>query len=313
MNAVERDAVTGAFGYTGRAIAEQLLADGREVVTLSRRSGAGDPLAGRLDVRPFRPEDRAATVAALRGVDILYNTYWIRFPRGADTYEAAVARSTQLLAAAREAGVRRVVHVSVIGASVDGPTPYVRAKAALEAIVQAAGLEWTIIRPTLLFGRDDILLNNLAWALRRLPVYGIPGGGRYRIQPIHVDDVARICVDASTWASGQTRDAAGPEQLEYRELVAMIRSAVRSRSLVVPMPAAAVLAAARGLGLVVRDVVLRRDEVLELTTSFLTSDEPPLGTTRVADWLRTHADGLGRRWSSELARNFPSPTGAWDR
>jgi NADH dehydrogenase len=304
---VARDAVTGAFGYTGRAIAERLLADGREVVTLSRRSGEHDPLRGQLEVRPFQPEDRAATVAALRGVETLYNTYWIRFPRAGDTYMTAVARSTALLAAAREAGVRRVVHVSVIRATTDGPTPYVRAKADLEAIIKASGLEWSIVRPTLLFGRDDILLNNLAWALRRLPVYGIPGRGRYRIHPIHVDDVARICIEAATWEPGRTRDAAGPEQLEYRDLVGLIRAAVGSRSIVVPMPSAAVLLAARALGLVVRDVVLRRDEVSELTSSFLTSDEPPLGTTRVADWLAEHRDTLGRRWSSELSRNYSTP------
>jgi len=201
--------------------------------------------------------------------------------------------------------VRRLVHVSVIRASVDGATPYVRAKAALEAVVKTAGLEWSIVRPTLLFGRDDILLNNLAWALRRLPVYGIPGLGRYRLQPIHVDDVAAICIAQAVASPGSTIDAAGPEQLEYRELVDEIRRVIRSRSLVVPMPLAAVLLAARALGLVVRDVVLRRDEVTELTSSFLTSDQPPLGTTRVAVWLAANADSLGRGWSSELRRNYP--------
>jgi NADH dehydrogenase len=304
MFAMTRDAVTGAFGYTGRAIAEQLLDAGREVVTLSRRSGIGDPLADRLVVRPLEPEDRAATVASLSGVETLYNTYWIRFPHDADTYEAAVERSARLFEAAREAGVQRLVHVSVIRASTDGPTPYVRAKAVLEGVVQRSGLTWSIVRPTLLFGRDDILLNNLAWALRRLPVYGIPGRGRYRLQPIHVDDVARICIACANDDPGMTRDAAGPEQLEYRELVGQIRSAIGSRSIVVPMPAAGVLLAARVLGLAVRDVVLRGDELIELTSSFLTSDQPPLGTTRVSDWLVSNAPSLGRRWSSELARNY---------
>ena len=304
MFSMTRDAVTGAFGYTGRAIAEQLLASGREVVTLSRRSGAGDPLAARITVEGFRPEDRAATIKALTGVDTLYNTYWIRFPHRGDGYEAAVERSALLLDAAREAGVRRLVHVSVIRASTDGPTPYVRAKAVLEGIVQRSGLAWSIVRPTLLFGRDDILLNNLAWALRRLPVYGIPGRGRYRLQPIHVDDVARICIAEASAAPGRTIDAAGPDQLPYRELVRHIRTAVGSRSLLVPMPTDAVLLAARALGLVVRDVVLRRDEVLELTSSFLTSDGPPLGTTRVQDWLAANAATLGRHWSSELRRNY---------
>jgi NADH dehydrogenase len=302
--AAGRDAITGAFGFTGRAVARQLVDAGREVVTLSRRSGDGDPLRSHLEVRPFAPEDRAATVEALRGVETLFNTYWIRFPRGSSTYEAAVARSAALLAAAREAGVRRIVHVSVIRASVDGPTPYVRAKAAVEAMVQASGLEWAVVRPTLTFGDDDVLFNNLAWALRRLPVYGIPGLGTYRLQPVHVDDVARICLDAASGPSGTILDAAGPETLRYRDFVGAIRAAVGSRSLVVPMPSAAVLGAARLLGLVVGDVVLRRDEVRELTTSFLTSDAPPLGRIAPTRWIAEHGAVLGRRWASELARNY---------
>jgi len=303
-----RVAITGAFGYTGRALAERLLEDGRDVVTLSRRSGAGDPLAGRIEVRPF-DADHAALVASLAGVDTLFNTYWIRFPRGGATFEGAVARSAALLAAAREAGVRRLVHVSVVGAAPDAPTPYVRAKAALEAVVRSSGLAWSIVRPTLTFGREDILFNNLAWALRRLPVYGIPGRGSYRVQPVHVDDVARICIEAAAGEPGTVVDAAGPDTLEYRRLVGMIRSAVGSRSAIVPMPAPVVLLAARALGLVVRDVVLTPDEVRELTSSFLTSAAPPLGRISVSTWIAEHGDSLGRRWSSELARNYgPSST-----
>lgn len=299
-----RVAVTGSFGFTGQALTEQLLAAGNEVVTLSRRSGAGHPLASRVRVQPFdtsRPDELAAS---LQGVETLFNTYWIRFPRGSATFEGAVARSAALLAAARAAGVRRVVHVSVVNAEPDAETPYVRAKAALEGVVRASGLEWTIVRPTLTYGTDDILINNLAWALRRLPVYGIPGRGRYTVQAVHVDDVARICVEAASGPAGAIVDAAGPETMEYRELVDRVRSAIGSRSLVVPMPATVVLAAARLLGLVVRDVVLTGDEIRELTSSLLTSHEPPRGRIRLSDWLPANADELGRRWSSELARNY---------
>jgi NADH dehydrogenase len=171
-------------------------------------------------------------------------------------------------------------------------------------VVRGSGLEWSIVRPTLSFGDGDILLNNLAWALRRLPVYGMPGFGRYHVQPVHVDDVARICVEASDQPPGQTIDAAGPEILGYRDLVDKIRTAVRSRAVVAPMPQLVVLAAARVLGLIVRDVVLTRDEITELTSSFLVSRDPPRGTVSVSDWIGANADVLGRRWSSELARNY---------
>jgi len=220
------------------------------------------------------------------------------------TYERAVAQSAMLVAAARDAGVRRIVHVSVVNAAPDGPTPYVRAKAALEAIVRSSGPEWLIVRPTLTYGPGDILINNLAWALRRLPVYGLPGLGRYTVQPVHVDDVARICAEAASMDAGQTIDAAGPEILRYRDLVSMVRDAVGSRSIVVPLPPALVLAAARLLGPVVRDVVLTQDEVRELTSSFLTSLQPARGTTRISDWLPANAASLGRAWASELDRNY---------
>jgi NADH dehydrogenase len=303
-----RVAVTGAFGYTGRALSERLLAAGHEVVTLTRRSGAGDPLADRITVRPIEGVDRATLAESLAGVDTLFNTYWLRFPRGGETFEGVVARSAELIEAARTAGVRRIVHVSVINAALDAETPYVRAKAALEAVVRSSGLEWVIVRPSLLYGPSDILINNLAWALRRLPVYGLPGLGRYTVQPVHVDDLARICVEAADGASGRVVDAAGPETLEYRQLVELIRTAVGSRSMVVPMPHVAVHVAARVLGPLVRDVVLTRDEIRELTSSLLTSHEPPRGEIRISEWVRNNADSIGRHWSSELARNYRGST-----
>ena len=307
LHAPERTkvAVTGAFGFTGHALAEQLLAAGHEVVTLSRHSGSGDPLADRIDVRPFGPDTKPGAIAdALGGVHTLFNTHWLRFPRGKQTFEKAIERSATLLGVARECGVRRVVHVSVVNASPDAETPYVRAKAALEGVVRASGLEWVIVRPTLTYGRDDILINNLAWALRRLPVFGIPGYGRYTVQPIHVDDVARLCIEASVGDEGLVLDAAGPETLEYRELVAAVRKAVGSRSLVMPMPHLGVLTAARVIGLLVHDTVLTRDEVRELTSSLLTSHQPPRGQVRISEWLPANAPSLGRHWSSELARNY---------
>jgi nucleoside-diphosphate-sugar epimerase len=303
-----KDAVIGALGFTGRAIATQLLDRGREVVTLTTRSPANDALAGRLDVRPLDFGRPAELAASLAGVDTLYNTYWIRFPRAGVTFDTAVVRSEVLLAGARQAGVRRIVHISVVGARHDGLTPYVRAKAALEDRVRSARLEWAIVRPTLTFGSGDILINNLAWALRRLPVYGLAGSGRYPIQPVHVDDVARTCLEAAEGPSGAVVDAAGPEVLAYRDLVRTVRSAVRSHSLIVPMPATAVLAAARLLGAAVHDVVLTRDELRELSAGLLTSREEPRGVIRATDWIPPHGEELGRHWASELQRNYTKPS-----
>jgi uncharacterized protein YbjT (DUF2867 family) len=284
-------AVTGASSFTGRFIAQRLVAAGDDVRDLTREVLA-DP--DRLD-------------AALRGSDTLYNTFWIRFERGATTYAWAIERSKALLAAAQRAGVRRVVHISVINASHDAPTAYFRAKAVVEDAVVASGLSHAIVRPTVTFGPGDILVNNLAWTLRRLPVFGVPGDGRYPIQPIHVEDVAAVATRAGAMTDDVTLDAGGPDIFAFDDFVALVRRAIGSHSLVVHLPVVASLAAARVIGLLVRDVVLTRHEVTELQERLMFSTQPPAGTTRLGDWLATNAQTLGRKWSSELDRHFRKP------
>jgi uncharacterized protein YbjT (DUF2867 family) len=280
--------VTGAASFTGRFIAGRLTEAGHEVRNLSRADLAD--------------ADRLAT--ALSGTDTLYNTFWIRFERGPTTYEWAIERSRVLFDAARRAGVRRIVHLSVINASHDAPTAYFRAKAVVEDALRATGVSHAIVRPTVTFGPGDILVNNLAWTLRRLPAFGIPGDGRYPIQPVHVEDVAAVAVRAGGMAGDVTLDAGGPDVFTFNEFVALVRHAIGSRAVLVHMPVAASLAAAQVIGLVVRDVVLTRHEVTELQRELMFSTEKPEGTIRLADWLGANAEGLGRRWASELDRHF---------
>jgi NADH dehydrogenase len=158
----------------------------------------------------------------------------------------------------------------------------------------------------LLYGPSDILINNMAWSLRRLPVFGIPGDGRYRVQPVHVDDVADLCIRLGSGDDHVETDAAGPETLTFDELVRLVKTAVRSRALLAHMPVAVVLATTRLMGLLVRDVVLTRDEIRELAESLLTSSANPAGTTstRFSEWLAANAADVGRCYSSELGRNF---------
>jgi uncharacterized protein YbjT (DUF2867 family) len=301
---VPTDAVTGATSYTGRFIAERLVANGRAVIDLTRDPRAPHPLgelarSARLD---FDQPDRL--VRTLGGVDTLYNTFWIRFERGPITYRWAVERSHALITAARDAGVRRIVHLSVINAAPDAPTAYFRAKAAVEESLARSDVPHAIVRPTVTFGPGDILVNNLAWTLRRLPVFGIPGKGRYPIQPVHIDDIADLAVRVGSLAETVTVDAAGPDTFTFNEFVALVRRAIGSRSRIVHLPTWAALAGARLLGLVVRDVVLTRDEVTELQSELMVSADPPTGRVRLADWLAQHSDTLGRSWASELDRHF---------
>jgi len=301
---VTTDAVTGATSFTGRFIAERLVAGGRSVIDLTRDPRATHPLGELASSAALDFDHPDRLTRTLEGVDTLYNTFWIRFERGPITYPWAIARSQILFAAARGAGVRRIVHISVINAARDAPTAYFRAKAAVEEALLGFGVSHAIVRPTVAYGPGDILVNNLAWTLRRLPVFGIPGDGQYPIQPVHVDDIAELVVRVGSTAENTVVDAAGPDIFTFNEFVSLVRAAVRSRSLVVNLPVGAALAAARVLGLLVRDVVLTRDEVTELQSRQMVSALPPTGQIRLADWLAENVDVLGRRWASELNRHY---------
>jgi NADH dehydrogenase len=298
----ELDVVTGAFSFTGRHIAEELLARGRSVRTLTRHPDPSHPLASRVEVAPLVFDH--SLVESLRGADTLYTTYWVRFERGRTTFDRAVSNIGVLLDAAARAGVRRVVHVSVANPDERSPFPYFRGKAQAEALVRASGLAHAIVRPTLVFGPEDILVNDIAWILRRMPLFFVPGDGRYEVQPVSVGDTARICVDAGAAPGDVVVDAAGPERFAFEPFVRLIAAAVGSRARIRPAPTPLALAASRMLGLLVRDVVLTRDEVEALMAGLLVSDEPARGRDRFEDWLAENASTLGRSYHSELRRNF---------
>src|SRR6266545_4275737 len=228
-------AVTGAFGYSGMHLARLLLERGERVRSLTVHPGRPDPFAGRMQVVPFRFDEPTAMRAALRDVRVLYNTYWTRFDHGASTFARAVANSRALFRAAADAGVERVVHVSITNPTSDSPLPYFRGKAETEAALRETGLSCAILRPAVFFGGRDVLVNNIAWLLRRLPVFGVATGG-YRLQPIHVEDFARLALAHGEGRTDVVVDAVGPEALGFDELVRLVRRAVGSRALVVLVP-----------------------------------------------------------------------------
>jgi uncharacterized protein YbjT (DUF2867 family) len=298
------DVVTGAFSYTGRFIARLLLESGRRVRTLTNHPQRPGAQELEVDVAPLIFTDRAALVESLRGADVFYNTYWVRFRHGGIGFGDAVANTRILISAAAEAGVRKVVHISVSNPSLESHLDYYAGKARTEEIVRSSGLEWAVVRPTLIFGRGDILINNIAWLLRRMPVFVMPERGRYRVQPVAGEDVAEI----ATWAAAQrenlTVDAAGPEIMTYAELVDSVAIAVRRRPRIVHLPAGLTLVAGDIVGLGVRDVLLTRQELEGLMQELLVSKEPPRGTLHVDDWLMRSSGSLGRKYASELKRHF---------
>jgi uncharacterized protein YbjT (DUF2867 family) len=296
--------VTGAFSFTGRYIAARLLELGREVRTLTRHPQSESPFGARVVAFPLdfeAPEDLAAS---LRGVDTVYNTYWIRSPQAELTFERALANTAVLLRAAREAGVRRVVQLSVSNASTSSRLPYFRAKAVAEEGLAASGLSYAIVRPTLVFAREDVLVNNIAWLLRRLPLFVIPGSGRYTLQPVAAEDVAELSVAAGAGEDRIVLDAAGPDILSFDDLVRLIRETVDSRTAVMHARPRIALALSAMVGSVMRDRLVTRAELAGLMQGLLTSRGEPTGTRRLPDWLHENADSVGRSYVSERLRNW---------
>ena len=301
----ETDLVTGAFSYSGARIAELLLESGREVRTLTHHPEREHPLRGRVRASPYRFDDPLALARSLEGIATLYNTYWVRFERGRTTFASAVANSRALFEAARRARVARIVHLSIANPSLDSPLPYYRGKALAEQALTAGDVPYAVVRPTWIFGGGrEILANNIAWILRHMPIFFVPGDGRYLVQPVHIDDLAHICLRAAHGPSKVVMDAAGPDTMSFDQLVRAIRDAVGRRTPILHAPPAAMAALARALGFVVRDVVLTTDEIRGLIAGLLVSHQPALGRISFIEWLNENGPALGRGYASELDHHF---------
>jgi len=296
--------ITGAFSYTGKYAARLLLERGYRVRTLTGHSERGNPFGAAVKVFPFSFDDSARLEETLRGTSTLINTYWVRFPHGKSTFEKAVRNTRTLIAAAKKAGVQRIVHVSIANPSLGSPLGYYHGKAKLEQAVIESGLSYTILRPTVIFGVEDVLINNIAWFVRRLPVFGIPGDGRYRIRPIYVEDMAGLMADAVESRENTIINAVGPETYTFEELVCLIARCVGRSVRLGHIPTILAYLATRMTGWLVGDVVLTWEEYRGLMGNLLAPEGPPAGATRLSEWLREHAKEVGVRYASEVARHY---------
>jgi NADH dehydrogenase len=297
-------AVTGAFSYSGKYITRHLLARGEQVITLTNHPNRPDPFEGRVRAFPLDFADASSLTSSLRGADALVNTYWIRFDQGANTQPEAVTNTRRLVDAAAAAGVKRIVHISITNPSADSRLPYFWGKAANEKAVTDSGMAYAILRPTVLFGAEDILINNIAWLLRRFPCFALPGDGSYRLQPVFVDDLAALAAQAVFERGDSVRDAVGPDVFSFREMVELIGDKVGARRPLISVPPRLALTAAQALSLFVRDVMLTPEEVDGLMAGLLVSKEPPVCKTRLGDWLEENKASVGVRYASELKRHY---------
>jgi NADH dehydrogenase len=310
------DVVTGAFGYTGKYITRRLLAEGRNVRTITGHPDLPNPFNGLVAAAPMDFRDPPGLVRSLCGARVLFNTYWVRFPHGEATFAQAVANSKILFRAAKEAGIERIVHLSIANPALDSPFAYYSGKAQVERDLAGSGVSYAILRPTVIFGPEDILINNIAWFLRRLPVFGIPGDGNYLIQPIFVEDLADLAVRVAGFLDKPAesnlagprdnliRDAVGPETFTFEQLVRLIASEIGRRPLLAHSAPRITLVLLRLLDPFVRDRILTREEIYALMANLLVSTEVPLGRTRFTEWLAANRATLGSRYASELTRHF---------
>ncbi len=304
MTSPQTHVVTGAFGYTGKYIAQRLLDAGHAVRTLTNSPQRTNPFGSGVAVHPYNFDDPPKLVAALQGATVLHNTYWVRFTHKLFKQADAVDNTLTLFDAAKQAGVKRIVHVSITNPSDDSPLEYFAGKARLERALIESGLSYAILRPAVLFGHEDILINNIAWMLRKLPIFGVFGDGRYRLQPMYVEDFADLAVYQAAQSPNVIIDAIGPETFTFRELVKTIAQAIGVRRPIVPVPPALGFALGWLLGRIKGDVIITRQEIRGLMDDLLYVDSPPAGSTKLSDWARQHTDGLGKHYANELARRI---------
>jgi len=297
-------AVTGAFGYSGQYIARRLLAAGHQVITLTNSPARRDPFEGKVQAFPFHFEEPSILKKSLEGSEALINTYWVRFDHRRFTHIQAVANTKVLFRAAKDAGVRRIVHISITNPDINSALPYFRGKAELELALQELGVSYCILRPTVLFGKEDVLINNIAWSLRHLPAVGVFGDGSYRLQPIYVDDLASAAATQALANGNVVVNAIGLETFTYRQLVETVKKQLGLKRPIISVPPKLGLLSCRLLGLLVHDVIITREEIRGLMENRLYVDAPPLGTTRLTDWIRQHRESLGRTYTSEMARRI---------
>lgn len=297
-------AITGAFGYSGHYITRRLLATGHSVITLTNSVRRQNPFGSQVRAFPFNFDQPDRLKRSLEGTDALINTYWVRFDHRLFTHSQAVANTKTLFQAAREAGVRRIVHVSITNPDLHSDLPYFRGKAELELALTRLGVSYCILRPTVLFGKEDVLVNNIAWSLRHLPLFGVFGAGDYKLQPIYVDDLAAAAVAKAAGFQNEIVNAIGPETFTYLELVNTVKRALGSQRPVVGVPPELGYWACRVLGWLVHDVIITREEIQGLMEGRLYVNAPSLGATKLTEWIERHHTTLGRRYTSEMARRI---------
>jgi len=302
MEVKDLHAVTGAYGYSGGYIAQELLDRKRKVITLTNSLNRENRFGSQLKAYSFNFSSPMRLVENLKHVEVLYNTYWVRFNHSMFKHSTAIDNTLKLFESAQKAGVKRVVHISITNPSESSNLEYFKGKAVLEKTLINSGLSYCILRPAVIFGKEDILINNIAWILRHLPIFGVFGNGKYRLQPIYVNDLAKLAVDAGQNSENKIIDAIGPETFTYSDLVKTISKIIGKQRPIIRVNDSLGYLAGKLISLFTGDVVITREEIEGLKSDLLYTNSEPTGTTKFTDWAKENAKTLGINYASEIAR-----------
>lgn len=296
--------VTGAFGYSGKYISRILLDKNIKVQTLTNSYQRSNPFGDKIKAYPFHFDDIDKLTKNLENTKVLINTYWVRFDHKSFNHNSAVDNTKILFEAAKRAGVERIIHTSITNPDIASPLPYFSGKGILEKALMDSGVSYCILRPAVLFGNEDVLINNIAWILRNFPIFGVFGNGEYRLQPIFVEDFAELAVQKSESRENEIINAIGPESYTYRELAKMIGKAIGKNKPIVQIPDWMGLLVAKIIGMIKNDVTLTRNEIEGLKADLLYVNSPSPAKTKLSEWVLLNKNSLGKKYSSEMARRL---------
>jgi uncharacterized protein YbjT (DUF2867 family) len=294
--------ITGAFGYSGTYIANEILAAGHELKTLTNNPGIGHPLSGKISSFSFNFDALDKITEFLNGSDVLINNYWVRFNHSTFNHNQAVENSFRLFDCALEAGVKRIVHVSITNPSLDSDLEYFKGKAEIEEYLKNTGISYCILRPTVLFGKEDVLINNIAWFIRNFPMMGVFGDGNYKIQPVFVEDLAKLAVNASLRETNETIDAIGPETFTYKELVLEVMKAIDLKKTLINVNPTLAYLIGKLISTIKSDVTITKPEIVGLMRGLLATDSASPCKTKFSEWINENSQSLGQKYTNELKR-----------
>ncbi len=238
--------VFGGSGFIGRYVVQKLAQQGARVRVAIRRPDEGlflKPMGavGQIDIVQANIRMPMSVQQAVQGSDAVINCVGILFERGAQKFAAVQARGAEVVAlCAKEAGVKKLVHVSAIGADADSSATYAQTKAAGEAGVRRQMPQATIIRPSVVFGPEDDFFNRFAAMAAMAPALPLVDGGETKLQPVYVGDVATAIVQAllDDEAAGQTYELGGPKVYSMKQIMQLTLSAIHKKRLLLPVPGA---------------------------------------------------------------------------